>query len=38
MSAIKYYTEKWYNFKLYLFYNINTRLQIGHKLILLGAE
>ena len=26
------------NFKLYLFYNNNTRLQIGHEVILLGGE
>ena len=26
------------NFKIYLFYNINTRLQIGHKVMLLGGE
>ena len=26
------------NFKLYLFYNNNTWLQIGHKVILLGGE
>ena len=25
-------------FKLYLFYNDNTRLQIGHEVILLGGE
>ena len=27
-----------FNFKLYLFYNNNTRLQIGHAVILLGGE
>ena len=27
-----------FNFKLYLFYNNNTRLQIGHEVILLGGE
>ena len=27
-----------FNFKLYLFYNNNTQLQIGHEVILLGGE
>ena len=27
-----------FNFKLYLFYNNDTRIQIGHEVILLGGE
>ena len=40
-SAITYVSvieKKTLNFKLYLFYNNNIRLQIGHEVILLGGE
>ena len=38
LGFIHYLTKISLNIKLYLFYNNNTQLQIGHKVILLGGE